>query len=52
MIKEWKRDIETGRDKARISLISGEDILEVRDDEMQIEVVTAEIPTTPYKAQT
>ncbi|CAF4561215.1 unnamed protein product, partial [Rotaria sp. Silwood2] len=52
MIKEWKRDIETRRDKARIFLISGEDTLEVRDDEMQIEVVTAEIPASPYKAQT
>ncbi|CAF4643259.1 unnamed protein product [Rotaria sp. Silwood2] len=47
-----RRDIETRRDKVRISLISGEDTLEVRDDEMQIEVVTAEIPTSPYKAQT
>ncbi|CAF4779646.1 unnamed protein product, partial [Rotaria sp. Silwood2] len=52
MIKEWKRDIETRRDKARIFSISGEDTLEVRDDEMQIEVVTAEIPTSPYKTQT
>ncbi|CAF4091258.1 unnamed protein product [Rotaria sp. Silwood2] len=52
MIKEWKRDIETRRDKARIFSISGEDTLEVRNDEMQIEVVTAEVPTSPYKAQT
>ncbi|CAF2952367.1 unnamed protein product [Rotaria sp. Silwood2] len=47
-----RRNIETRRDKARISLISGVDTLEVRDDEMQIEVVTVEIPTSPYKAQT
>ncbi|CAF4030425.1 unnamed protein product [Rotaria sp. Silwood2] len=52
MIKEWKRDIETRRDKARIFLISDEDTLEVRDDEMQSKVVTAEIPTSSYKAQT
>ncbi|CAF4690171.1 unnamed protein product [Rotaria sp. Silwood2] len=52
MIKEWKRDIDTRRHEARFSLISGEDTLKVRDDGMQIEVVTAEIPTSPYKAQT
>ncbi|CAF4503460.1 unnamed protein product [Rotaria sp. Silwood2] len=52
MNTEWKRDFETRRDKAKNCLISGEDTLEVRDDEMQIEVVTAEIPTSPYKAQT
>ncbi|CAF4809901.1 unnamed protein product [Rotaria sp. Silwood2] len=52
MNTEWKCDFETRRDKAKNCLISGEDTLEVRDDEMQIEVVTAEIPTSPYKAQT
>ncbi|CAF4193064.1 unnamed protein product, partial [Rotaria sp. Silwood2] len=52
MNTEWKHDFETRRDKAKNFLISGEDTLEVRDDEMQIEVVTAEIPTSPYKAQT
>lgn len=51
MIKKWKHDIELRRDKARNYLISGDDILEVRDDETQIEVVTAEIPTSPMKAQ-
>ncbi|CAF4153602.1 unnamed protein product [Rotaria sp. Silwood2] len=52
MNTEWKRDFETRRDKAKNFLISGEDTLEVRDDEMQIEVVTTEIPTSSYKAQT
>ncbi|CAF3674036.1 unnamed protein product, partial [Rotaria socialis] len=52
MIKEWKRDIENRRDKARNYLISGENTVEIRDDEVQIEVVAAEIPTSPFKAQT
>ncbi|CAF2075341.1 unnamed protein product [Rotaria magnacalcarata] len=52
MIKEWKRDIESRRDKARNYLISGENTVEIRDDEVQIEVVAAEIPTSPFKAQT
>ncbi|CAF4542369.1 unnamed protein product, partial [Rotaria magnacalcarata] len=47
MIKEWKRDIENRRDKARNYLISGENTVEIRDDEVQIEVVAAEIPTSP-----
>ncbi|CAF2952419.1 unnamed protein product [Rotaria sp. Silwood2] len=51
MIKEWKRDIETRRDQTRSYLISGEDTLEVRDDDVQVEVVTSEIPTSPFKAQ-
>ncbi|CAF1515533.1 unnamed protein product, partial [Rotaria sordida] len=51
MIKEWKRDIEIRRDQARSYLISGEDTLEVRDDDVQVEVVTSEIPTSPFKAQ-
>ncbi|CAF4921564.1 unnamed protein product, partial [Rotaria sp. Silwood1] len=50
MIKEWKRDIETRRDQARSYLISGEDTLEVRDDDVQVEVVTSKIPTSPFKA--
>lgn len=52
MIKEWKREIEIRREKARNYLISGEDTLEIRDDETQIEVVTTEIPTSPLKMQT
>ncbi|CAF4614307.1 unnamed protein product, partial [Rotaria socialis] len=52
MIKEWKRDIESRRDKARNYLISGENTVEIRNDEVQIEVVAAEIPTSPFKAQT
>ncbi|CAF4953269.1 unnamed protein product, partial [Rotaria socialis] len=52
MIKEWKRDIENRRDKARNYLISCENTVEIRDDEVQIEVVAAEIPTSPFKAQT
>ncbi|CAF3346314.1 unnamed protein product [Rotaria socialis] len=52
MMKHWKRDIETRKDKARNYLISCEDTLEIRNDETQIEVVTAEIPTSPFKAQT
>ncbi|CAF3890886.1 unnamed protein product, partial [Rotaria sp. Silwood1] len=51
MIKEWKRDIEARRDETRNYLISGEDTLEVRDDEIQIEVVGAEIPTSPIKTK-
>ncbi|CAF3982187.1 unnamed protein product [Rotaria sp. Silwood1] len=50
-IKEWKRDIEARRDETRNYLISGEDTLEVRDDETQIEVVGAEIPTSPIKTK-
>lgn len=52
MIKEWKRDIEARRENTRRFLVSGEGTLEVRDDEAQIEVVTAEIPTSPLKMQT
>lgn len=52
MIKEWKREIEIRREKTRNYLISGEDTFEIRDDETQIEVVTAEIPTSPLKVQT
>ncbi|CAM4822210.1 unnamed protein product [Rotaria magnacalcarata] len=52
MVKEWKRDIEMRRDQARNYLISGEDSLEVRDDEMQVEVMTSEIPTSPSKVNT
>ena len=52
MLKEWKRDIENRRDKARNYLISGENTVQIRDDEVQIQVVAAEIPTNPFKAQT
>ncbi|CAF4388492.1 unnamed protein product [Rotaria sp. Silwood2] len=51
MIKEWKCDIEVRRDEARNYLISGDGTLEVRDDETQIEVVDAEIPTSPIKTR-
>ena len=51
MVREWKSDIETKRDKARNYLISGDDTVEIQDDEMQIEPVTAQIPTSPVKAQ-
>ncbi|CAF2704672.1 unnamed protein product [Rotaria sp. Silwood2] len=51
MIKEWKRDIEARQDESRNYLISGEDTLEVRDDETQTEVVGAEIPTSPIKTK-
>ncbi|CAF1678326.1 unnamed protein product, partial [Didymodactylos carnosus] len=39
MIKEWKRDIAARRDETRNYLILGQDTLEVRDDETQIEIV-------------
>ncbi|CAF1324440.1 unnamed protein product [Rotaria sordida] len=51
MIKEWKRDTEARRDEARNYLISGEDTLEARDDETQIEIVGTEIPTSPIKTK-
>ncbi|CAF4977844.1 unnamed protein product [Rotaria sp. Silwood1] len=52
MIKEWKRDIEARRDETRNYLIiAGEDTLEVRGDEIQIEVVGTEIPTNPIKTK-
>ncbi|CAF1289252.1 unnamed protein product [Adineta steineri] len=51
MIKGWKRDMETRRDQARNYLISGDDTLETPDNEIQIESVTAQIPTSPLKAQ-
>ncbi|CAF4256618.1 unnamed protein product, partial [Rotaria sordida] len=51
MIKEWKRDIDARRDETRNYLILGEDTLEVRDDETQIEIVGNEIPTSPIKTK-
>ncbi|CAM4767450.1 unnamed protein product [Rotaria magnacalcarata] len=36
----------------RFALLNGENTVEIRDDEVQIEVVAAEIPTSPFKAQT
>ena len=44
LIKEWKHDIEVRRDQARSYLIDGADTTEIRDDETQIEIVTAKIP--------
>ncbi|CAF4118484.1 unnamed protein product, partial [Rotaria magnacalcarata] len=52
MIKEWKHDIENRRDKARNYLISGENTVEIRDAEVQIEVIATEIRTSSFKAQT
>ncbi|CAF4508016.1 unnamed protein product, partial [Rotaria magnacalcarata] len=49
MSKQWKQDIENRKDQARSYLISGEDSLEVRNDEVQVEGVTSEIPTSPFK---
>jgi hypothetical protein len=49
MSKQWKQDIENRKDQARSYLISGEDSLEVRSDEVQVEGVTSEIPTSPFK---
>ncbi|CAF1476048.1 unnamed protein product [Rotaria sordida] len=51
MNKGWKYDIGNRRDKARTYLISGEDSLEIQDAKTQIEVLTAEIPRSPFKAQ-
>ena len=52
MIKQWKREIENRKDKVRHYLVLGEDTVEIRDDDIRIEVVTAEIPTSPFKEQT
>ena len=52
MIKQWKREIENRKDKARHYLVLGEDTVEIRDDDIRIEVVTTEIPTSPFKEQT
>ncbi|CAF3356291.1 unnamed protein product [Rotaria socialis] len=49
MSKQWKQDIENRKDQARSYLISGEDSLEVRNDGVQAEGVTSEIPTSPFK---
>ena len=52
MIKQWKGEIENRRDKARNYLISGEDTVETRNEDTQLEVVIADIPTSPLKEQT
>ena len=52
MIKQWKREIENRKDKGRHYLVLGEDTVEIRHDDIRIEVVTAEIPTSPLKEQT
>ncbi|CAF3126751.1 unnamed protein product [Rotaria socialis] len=49
MSKQRKQDIENRKDQARGCLISGENSLEVRHDELQVEVVTSEILTNPFK---
>ncbi|CAF3843918.1 unnamed protein product [Rotaria sordida] len=51
MFKEWKRDIEAQRDETRNYLILGEDTLEIRDDEIRIEIVGTEIPASPIKTK-
>ncbi|CAF1373807.1 unnamed protein product [Rotaria sordida] len=51
MFKEWKRDIEAQRDETRNYLILGEDTLEIRDDEIRIEIVGTEIPPSPIKTK-
>ncbi|CAF1347797.1 unnamed protein product [Rotaria sordida] len=51
MIKEWKRDIDARRDGTRNYLILGQDTLEVRDDETQIEIVGTETPTSLIKTK-
>ena len=40
------------KNKARYYLLLGEDTVEIRDDNIRIEVVTAEIPTSSFKEQT
>ena len=52
MIKQWKLEIENRRDKARNYLVSGEDTVEIRNDDTQFEVVIADISTSPVKEQT
>ncbi|CAF4856857.1 unnamed protein product, partial [Rotaria socialis] len=49
MSKQRKQDIENRKDQARGYLISGENSLEVRHDELQVEVVTSEILANPFK---
>ncbi|CAF3915904.1 unnamed protein product, partial [Rotaria magnacalcarata] len=49
MSKQWKQDIENRKHQARNYLISGEDSLEVRNDNVQVEGVTSEIPTSSFK---
>jgi hypothetical protein len=51
MSKKWKQDIESRKDQARNYLITGDNVLQRRDDETQIEVVTADIFTSPIKEQ-
>ena len=51
LIKEWKREMESKRDQTRKFLISGEDPSDLTDHELQVEVVTSEIPTSPVKIQ-
>ena len=51
MIRKWKQDIESKREQIRNYLITGNGILEKRDDETLIEVVTNDIPTSPLKGQ-
>ena len=50
--KQWKQDIEKRKDQARNYLMSGEDSLETPNKEIQIERITSEIPTSPFKMGT
>ena len=51
MIKEWKQDLDARRDQARNKLVVGEDTYEIRHDQAVVEMVTAEIPTSPVKTR-
>ena len=51
MIRKWKEDIESRREQIRNYLITGNGTLEKRDDEILVEVVTTDIPTSPLKGQ-
>ena len=51
LIKEWKREMESKRDQTRKFLISGEDPSALTDHQLQVEVVTPEIPTSQVKIQ-
>jgi hypothetical protein len=49
MIKNWKREIDSRRDKARNYLITGDDISQVQDDEMQVEIINPDVFMSPTK---
>lgn len=51
MIKGWKQDIEGRRNQARRFLITGDTVLEQRDDEVEFQVEAVDILTSPSKEQ-